>query len=149
MTYCVGILLDAGVVFASDSRTNAGVDQVSTFKKMTIYEQPADRVVVVLSSGNLSLTQNAVSLFEQSSRGRAWRAPRQCAGGGRPPAGPPARRRRRAGRRRGRGGPPPSRPHAPRRPPAGGPAARGAAAPGSARALGAAPAPRRSSTRRY
>jgi putative proteasome-type protease len=67
MTYCVGILLDAGVVFASDSRTNAGVDQVSTFKKMRIYEQPGDRVVVILSSGNLSLTQNAISLFEQSS----------------------------------------------------------------------------------
>lgn len=71
MTYCVGILLDAGVVFASDSRTNAGVDQVSTFKKMTIYEQPADRVVVILSSGNLSLTQNAISLFEQSAHGAA------------------------------------------------------------------------------
>jgi putative proteasome-type protease len=75
MTYCVGILLDAGMVFASDSRTNAGVDQVSTFKKTRIYEQPGDRVVVILSSGNLSLTQNAVSLFEQ--------APHDGTGGGR------------------------------------------------------------------
>ena len=66
MTYCVGILLDAGVVFASDSRTNAGVDQVASFKKMKIYEQPGDRVVIILTSGNLSLTQNAISLFEQS-----------------------------------------------------------------------------------
>jgi putative proteasome-type protease len=69
MTYCVGILLDAGVVFASDSRTNAGVDQVSSYKKMRVYERQGDRVVVVLSSGNLSVSQNALSLFEQSASG--------------------------------------------------------------------------------
>ncbi len=46
MTYCVGVLLDGGMVFASDSRTNAGVDHVSSFRKMTVYERPGDRVIV-------------------------------------------------------------------------------------------------------
>jgi putative proteasome-type protease len=64
MTYCVGLLLDAGMVFASDSRTNAGVDQVSSFRKMKVFERTGDRVVVVLSSGNLSVTQNALNLLE-------------------------------------------------------------------------------------
>jgi putative proteasome-type protease len=64
MTYCVGLLLDAGMVFASDSRTNAGVDQVSSFRKMKVFERTGDRVVVILSSGNLSVTQNAINLLE-------------------------------------------------------------------------------------
>jgi len=80
MTYCVGVLLDSGMVFASDSRTNAGVDHVSSFRKMTVYERPADRVIVILSSGNLSVTQNALTLLEQQSkRGEGapniWSAP--------------------------------------------------------------------------
>jgi hypothetical protein len=54
MTYCVGIRLDAGLVFLSDSRTNAGMDQISTFRKMMIYEKPGDRFMVMLSAGNLS-----------------------------------------------------------------------------------------------
>jgi len=65
MTYCVGVLLDMGLVLASDSRTNAGVDQVGTFRKMTVYERPGDRVLVMLSSGNLSVTQTVVGLLEQ------------------------------------------------------------------------------------
>ena len=68
MTYCVGVLLDAGMVFASDSRTNAGVDHVSSFRKMTVYDRPGDRVVVVLTSGNLSVTQNAITLLEQNAK---------------------------------------------------------------------------------
>jgi len=68
MTYCVGVLLDGGMVFASDSRTNAGVDHVSSFRKMTVYERPGDRVIVVLSSGNLSVTQNAINLLESQAR---------------------------------------------------------------------------------
>ncbi|NJN40090.1 MAG: proteasome-type protease [Gammaproteobacteria bacterium] len=64
MTYCVGLLLDAGMVFASDSRTNAGVDQVSSFRKMKVFERTGDRVIVILSSGNLSVTQNAINLIE-------------------------------------------------------------------------------------
>jgi putative proteasome-type protease len=65
MTYCVGVLLDSGLVLASDSRTNAGVDQIGTFRKMTVYERPGDRVIVLLSSGNLAVTQAVVSLLEQ------------------------------------------------------------------------------------
>jgi putative proteasome-type protease len=64
----VGILLDAGMVLASDSRTNAGVDQVSSFRKMRVFERPGDRVIVIMSSGNLSVTQNAINLLEQNAR---------------------------------------------------------------------------------
>jgi len=53
MTYCVGIRLNAGLVFLSDSRTNAGLDAISTFRKMMIYEQPGERFMVMLSAGNL------------------------------------------------------------------------------------------------
>jgi putative proteasome-type protease len=69
MTYCVAMSLDAGMIFASDSRTNAGVDQIARFSKMRVFSREGDRVVVALSSGNLSLTQNALSMVEQ--RGRA------------------------------------------------------------------------------
>lgn len=57
MTYCVALRLNAGLVFLSDARTNAGIDQVSTFRKMTIVERPGDRIVVMLSAGNLAITQ--------------------------------------------------------------------------------------------
>ncbi len=56
MTYCVGIKLKAGLVFLSDSRTNAGLDQISTFRKMIVYEKPGDRFMVLLSAGNLSIS---------------------------------------------------------------------------------------------
>ncbi|MFN9646891.1 MAG: peptidase [bacterium] len=65
MTYCVGILLKDGIVFASDSRTNAGVDNFATFCKMTVFEQPGDRVIILLSSGNLAGTQAVVTLLRQ------------------------------------------------------------------------------------
>jgi len=68
MTYCVAMSLDAGMLFASDSRTNAGVDQVSRFSKMRTFVQPGERVIVVLSSGNLSVTQNAINILEQRAR---------------------------------------------------------------------------------
>jgi putative proteasome-type protease len=57
MTYCVGMRLDSGLVFLSDSRTNAGVDQISTFRKMTVFEHPGERLLVLMSSGNLAITQ--------------------------------------------------------------------------------------------
>lgn len=57
MTYCVAIRPDAGLVFLADSRTNAGVDQISTFRKLTLFERPGDRVIVLMSAGNLSLSQ--------------------------------------------------------------------------------------------
>ena len=63
MTYCVGILLDEGVVLASDSRTNAGIDRVSTFRKMFTFEKPGERFFALLTAGNLSLTQGVVSLL--------------------------------------------------------------------------------------
>ncbi|HKO87122.1 MAG TPA: peptidase [Burkholderiales bacterium] len=68
MTYCVAVLLDEGLVFASDSRTNAGVDHVSSFRKMRIYEQPGDYVFVILSSGNLSVTQSAINALDRRNR---------------------------------------------------------------------------------
>ncbi len=58
MTYCVGIRLNAGLVFLSDSRTNAGLDAISTFRKMMIYEVPGERFMVMLSAGNLSISQS-------------------------------------------------------------------------------------------
>ena len=57
MTYCVGLQLDAGLVFLSDSRTNAGVDHISTFRKMTLFSEPGVRIMVLLSSGNLAISQ--------------------------------------------------------------------------------------------
>ncbi len=79
MTYCVGILLESGMVFASDSRTNAGVDHVSTFRKMKVFERPGDRSIAIMTSGNLSVTQNALNLLELQSRrddphGNIWAA---------------------------------------------------------------------------
>ncbi len=65
MTYCVGVLLDNGIVFASDSRTHAGVDNFARFCKMTVFERPGDRVIVMLSSGNLAGTQAVVSRLRQ------------------------------------------------------------------------------------
>lgn len=68
MTYCVAMSLDAGMIFASDSRTNAGVDQIARFSKMRVFAREGDRVIVTLSSGNLSITQNALSVLEQRAR---------------------------------------------------------------------------------
>ena len=65
MTYCVGILLNDGLIFASDSRTHAGVDNFAKFCKMTVFEQPGERVLVMLSAGNLAGTQAVVSLLRQ------------------------------------------------------------------------------------
>jgi putative proteasome-type protease len=65
MTYCVGLLLDDGIIFGSDSRTNAGVDNFSQFCKMTVFERPGDRVLVLLSSGALSGTQSIISVLKQ------------------------------------------------------------------------------------
>ncbi len=68
MTYCVALKLNSGMVFASDSRTNAGIDQISSFKKMRHFFNANDRAIVVLSSGNLSITQTTINLVEQHSR---------------------------------------------------------------------------------
>ena len=68
MTYCVALKLNNGMVFASDSRTNACVDQIACFKKMRTIVNPGDRAIIILSSGNLSITQNAINLLEQQAR---------------------------------------------------------------------------------
>jgi putative proteasome-type protease len=65
LTYCVGVLLEQGLIFASDSRTHAGVDNFATFCKMTVFERDGDRVIVMLSSGNLAGTQAVVSTLRQ------------------------------------------------------------------------------------
>jgi putative proteasome-type protease len=68
MTYCVAMKLDAGMVFASDTRTNAGVDNISRVDKMHVFSKPGDRVVVALSAGNLSITQNAINQIERTAK---------------------------------------------------------------------------------
>jgi len=65
MTYCVAMNLASGMLFASDSRTNAGVDHVSVFRKMQFFQQPDERLLVMLSAGNLATTQSVVSLLRQ------------------------------------------------------------------------------------
>lgn len=62
MTYCVGVLLEDGLIFTADRRTSAGVDHVATFRKIAVFEQPGDRVMVLLSAGNLATTQSVVSV---------------------------------------------------------------------------------------
>lgn len=69
MTYCVAMRLRDGMVFASDSRTNAGFDQISTFRKMFVFQQPGERLLVLLSAGNLATSQSVISLLESRSRG--------------------------------------------------------------------------------
>ncbi len=64
MTYCVALKLNAGLIFLSDSRTNAGLDQISTFRKMIVYEKPGDRFMVLLSSGNLSVAQSVREILQ-------------------------------------------------------------------------------------
>lgn len=69
MTYCVAMRLDEGLLFASDSRTNAGVDHIATFRKMTVFELPGERLIVLLNSGNLATTQSVISLLRQRLHG--------------------------------------------------------------------------------
>lgn len=65
MTYCVGLYLTEGLVLVSDTRTNAGVDNVSTFSKMHVLEVPGDRVITLLTAGNLATTQSVVNLLQE------------------------------------------------------------------------------------
>jgi len=65
MTYCIGVMMDQGIIFASDSRTNAGMDNIGKFCKMTLFERPGDRVIVLLSSGNLAGTQAVIGVLNQ------------------------------------------------------------------------------------
>jgi len=75
MTYCVALRLDAGLVFLSDSRTNAGVDHVGTARKMSVYEVPGERVMVLMSAGNLSIAQSVRQLVSTPGAGpNLWNA---------------------------------------------------------------------------
>ncbi len=65
MTYCVAMLLDTGLVFLSDSRTNAGVDMISTFRKTVVFERPGERVLVMQTSGNLAVSQSVTSILRE------------------------------------------------------------------------------------
>ena len=78
MTYCVGMRLDAGLVFLADSRTNAGVDQVGTFRKLSVFENPGDRMMVMMTAGNLSISQavrQTVSAWVSENGTTIWNAP--------------------------------------------------------------------------
>ena len=63
MTYCVAMALQDGLVFASDSRTNAGVDQIATYRKLHKFVVDDERVIIILSAGNLATTQSVISLL--------------------------------------------------------------------------------------
>ncbi len=75
MTYCVGLTIDKGLVFMSDTRTNAGVDSISTFRKMYSWSVPGERVVVLAAAGNLATSQAVVSLLDERTKAPEDRAP--------------------------------------------------------------------------
>lgn len=66
MTYCVAIKLDSGLVFLSDTRTNAGLDNIAKFKKMFTWEVPGDRCITMMTAGNLAITQAVISLLQEN-----------------------------------------------------------------------------------
>lgn len=65
MTYCLGIITTNGLVIAADSRTNAGVDYISTYEKLFDFSLPGDRVIIICTSGNLSITQAVISSLKK------------------------------------------------------------------------------------
>ena len=75
MTYCVALNMDCGLAFMSDTRTNAGVDSISTFKKMFSWTKPGERVIVLLAAGNLATTQSVVSLLDERAKAPHERSP--------------------------------------------------------------------------
>jgi putative proteasome-type protease len=78
MTYCVAMAVDDGLVFLSDTRTNAGVDHISTSRKMTVFEDPGERVLVLLVAGNLAITQATLHVLtepQDGTRPTLWNAP--------------------------------------------------------------------------
>ena len=66
MTYCVGLKLNAGLVLLSDTRTNAGLDNISTYRKMFFFENPGERVIVVMTAGSLSVTQTTLARLQEA-----------------------------------------------------------------------------------
>lgn len=66
MTYCVGLLLNDGMVMLSDTRTNAGLDNIATYRKMFVFEKPGDRVIAMMTAGSLSVTQTALARLDEA-----------------------------------------------------------------------------------
>ena len=66
MTYCVGLLLNEGMVLLSDTRTNAGLDNISTYRKMFTFEEPGERVIVIMTAGSLSVTQTTIAQLREA-----------------------------------------------------------------------------------
>ncbi|PJE33131.1 Proteasome subunit [Pseudooceanicola marinus] len=75
MTYCVALQLDRGLLFMSDTRTNSGVDNISTFRKMVHFEVPGERCITLMTAGNLATTQAVVSLLQERSKSPDERSP--------------------------------------------------------------------------
>jgi putative proteasome-type protease len=78
MTYCVAARLHAGLLFLADSRTNAGMDQISVFRKLSVFERPGERVIVIMTSGNLAISQAVVNILAQCDSthpNSLWNAP--------------------------------------------------------------------------
>jgi putative proteasome-type protease len=75
MTYCVGMLLDKGMAFMSDTRTNSGVDNISTFRKMFHWEVPGERFISIMTAGNLATTQALISQLEERNKAPSDRKP--------------------------------------------------------------------------
>lgn len=75
MTYCVGMKLDAGLVFMSDTRTNSGVDNISTFRKMHTFCKPGDRFITIMTAGNLATTQTVMSTLAERNKAPEDRNP--------------------------------------------------------------------------
>lgn len=67
MTYCVGLLLKAGMVLLSDTRTNAGLDNISVYRKMFLFEEPGERVIAILTAGSLSVTQTTIARLREAT----------------------------------------------------------------------------------
>ncbi|PLL11047.1 peptidase [Tabrizicola sp. TH137] len=66
MTYCVGLLLNEGIVLLSDTRTNAGLDNISTYRKMFLFEEPGEKVIAIMTAGSLSVTQTTVARLREA-----------------------------------------------------------------------------------
>src|SRR5688572_7297565 len=66
MTYCVAVRVDAGIVMLADTRTNAGMDNISRFRKLFTYEVPGERAIGILMSGNLSITQGVKTILSRA-----------------------------------------------------------------------------------
>ncbi|RNF35987.1 proteasome-type protease [Paracoccus methylarcula] len=69
MTYCVGLKLNAGLVLLSDTRTNAGLDNIASYRKMFFFQQPGERVIAIMTAGSLSLTQTTLARLEEATEG--------------------------------------------------------------------------------